>query len=158
MDVRNLRSRARPGGLPILATAVVGALVAVGSLVGCGTASGPGTGSGSGSPAHPAKATLTIRLTDKAAGLVKHWTLRCAPVGGTAPNPAGLCRVLFKNKHALGPIMPRIMCPQILVSGRQIIVDGTWYGRKVHRVIIDGGCDLPIFNSMEKMFGEAPTP
>ncbi len=153
--------------MPVLAAAVVGALVAVGSLAGCGTASAPGAGngsgspsagSGSGSPAHPAKATLTIKLTDKAAGIVKHWTLRCAPPGGNAPNAAALCRVLTTNKRALGPIMPRIMCPQILISGKQIIVDGIWYGKKVHRVIIDGGCDLPIFNSMEKMFGESPLP
>ena len=30
---------------------------------------------------------------------------------------------------------------------------GTWYGKKVHRVIIDGGCDLPIFNSLDKTIG-----
>jgi hypothetical protein len=132
--------------MPVL-TAVVAALIAVAALAGCGTASAPS------GPAHPAKATLTIKLTDKAAGIVKHWTLRCAPAGGTAPDPAALCRIIFTNKHVLGPIMPRIMCPQIMISGKQIIMDGIWYGRKVHRVIIDGGCDLPIFNSMEKMFG-----
>jgi hypothetical protein len=44
------------------------------------------------------------------------------------------------------------MCPMIMVSGKQIVVDGTWFGKKVHRVIIDGSCDLGIFNSLNRTF------
>ncbi len=55
-------------------------------------------------------------------------------------------------------ILPRrhIMCPMILISGEQIIVDGTWFGKQVHRTIIDGGCDLPVFNNLAKTFGNHP--
>jgi hypothetical protein len=101
---------------------------------------------------------LTIEFKSETG--VTHWTLRCDPVGGDAPDAAATCRVLFGTRHPINPIMmhpmspimPRIMCPMILISSKQIIVDGTWFGKKVHRVFIDGGCDLLLFNSLVKTF------
>ena len=148
MVVKNLRSSARLSSKPLFTTAVAGVILAIGALAGCGTAA-PVAGTGSHSPA---KATLTLKLTDKAAHTTTHWSLRCGPAGGTAPDAAVLCKTLFGAKHAFGP-MPRIMCPMIMVSAKQIVLDGTWYGKKVHRVIIDGGCDLNIFNSLNKTIG-----
>jgi hypothetical protein len=134
-----------------LLTAVVGVIAAAGVLAGCGTAATPGA-SGAGSQAHSAKASLTIKVTDKANGKITNWTLRCDPAGGTAPDPAAACKTLFGTKDTFAPRRHLVMCPMIMVSGKQIIVDGVWFGKKVHRVIIDGGCDLPIFNNLAKNF------
>jgi len=151
MVVTNLIRRARLGSRPLFATAAAGVILAVGALAGCGTAAAPGaTGTGSHPPA---KATLMIKLIDKATSTNSQWSLRCGPAGGTAPDPAALCKALFGVKHPFGPIIPRVMCPMIMVSGKQIILDGTWYGKNVHRVIIDGGCDLAIFNALDKTIG-----
>lgn len=159
MAVINLRTRARFSRRPMLTTAVAGVIAVAGSLAGCGTAAAPGPGSASSPGSHPpgshapAKATLSIQVIDRGHGKTTHWTLRCAPAGGTAPNPAAMCKTLFGSKETF--ILPKrhIMCPMIMVSGKQIIVDGTWFGQKVHRVIIDGGCDLEIFNNLSKSMG-----
>jgi hypothetical protein len=157
MAVINLRTKAQRPRPLLLTTAVVGVITAAGSLVGCGTATAPSAGSAGSAGSHaPAKATLSIQVIDRGQGKPTRWTLRCDPVGGTAPNPAALCKTLFGSKSTF--ILPRrhIMCPMILVSGKQIVVDGTWFGQKVHRVIIDGGCDLPFFNNLSKNFGNRP--
>jgi hypothetical protein len=161
MAVINLRTRAtlirgpiarRPGHM--LLTAVVGVIAVAGVLAGCGTAAAPRAGgtSSAGSHGPAAKAILTIKATDKAGGKVTRWTLRCDPPGGTAPDPAAACKTLFGAKDTFAPVRHRVMCPMIMVSGKQIVMDGTWFGKKVHRVIIDGGCDLSVFNSLAKTF------
>jgi hypothetical protein len=169
MDVINLSNRAqrkrgpnlRPGRGSVgsslaagaarrprhIATAVA-AVIAVGLLAGCGTATAPGGGTATSHP--PAsKATLSVKFVDKAHGVSKHWMLRCDPVGGTTPDGAAVCRMLRAEKNPFGRPL-HVMCPMILYSGRQIIISGTWFGQKVHRVFIDGGCDLPIFNQLSK--------
>lgn len=150
MAVINLIARARFSRRPF-ARPIVGVIAVAAVLAGCGTAAAPGAG-GAGSHTHAAKATLTIKVTDEANGKVSHWTLRCDPPGGTTPDPAAACKTLFGTKEALMPLRHHVMCPMIMVSGKQIIVDGTWFGKKVHRVIIDGECDVSIFNSLAKVF------
>jgi hypothetical protein len=146
MDVINLSIRARRKLGPIVSTAA--AVIAVGLLAGCGTAAAPGGGTGT-KPAPVSKATLSVKFVDKVHGVSKHWTLRCDPVGGNAPDGAALCRMLRGDKNPFAPRL-HVMCPMILFSGRQIIISGTWFGQKVDRVFIDGGCDLPIFNQLSK--------
>lgn len=155
MAVINLRTRARlgrrPFGYMLLTTAAVGVIATAGSLAGCGTATTPGAG-GPGSSGPPAaKATLSIKIANEG-GKVTRWTLRCDPPGGTSPDPAAACKALFDAKNPFSPQVRHVMCPMIMVSGKQIIVDGTWFGKKVHRVIIDGSCDLGIFNSLARTF------
>lgn len=156
MAVINLRTKARSaqGRRHLLLTAAVGVIASAGVLAGCGTATSPNAGGAgtAGSRAPAAKATLKIKVTDEATGTVKHWTLRCDPPGGTTPDAAAVCKTLFGTKYALDPLKRHVMCPMIMVSGRQIIVDGTSFGKKVHRTIIDGECDLSIFNSLAKIF------
>jgi hypothetical protein len=134
----------------LLFAAAVAGLIAV---TGCGTAAVPGSGS-AGKAAKPAKAALTLSLVNHQRGSSspKHWTLRCDPVGGTAPDPAATCKVLARTKEAFGPVKKDIMCPMILASSKQIVVSGIWYGHKVHRVIIDGECDIGLFNNLTKTF------
>ncbi|HUD38150.1 MAG TPA: SSI family serine proteinase inhibitor [Streptosporangiaceae bacterium] len=130
----------------LLFAAAVAGLVAV---TGCGVAAAPGSGSAS----KAAKATLTLSLVNHQPGSSpKHWTLRCDPVGGTAPDPAATCKVLAATKEAFGPVKKNIMCPMILASSKQIVVSGIWYGHKVHRIIIDGECDIGLFNNLNKTF------
>lgn len=139
----------------MLLTAVVGVIATAGVLAGCGTAAAPGAGGAgsAGSHGHAAKATLTVKVTDRADGKVTHWTLRCDPPGGTTPDPAAACKALFgPKKNIFMPLRHHVMCPMIMVSGKQIVIDGTWLGKKVHRTIIDGTCDLPIFNNLAKIF------
>jgi hypothetical protein len=139
--------RKRPGHL-LFAVAVAGVI----AVTGCGTAAAPGSGS-AGKAAKPAKATLTLSLVSHQPGSApKHWTLRCDPVGGTAPDPAATCKVLSATKEAFGPVKKGIMCPMILASSKQIVVSGIWYGHKVHRVVIDGECDIGLFNNLNKTF------
>jgi hypothetical protein len=130
----------------LLFAAAVAGLIAV---TGCGVAAAPG----SGSAGKAAKATLTLSLVNHQPGSSpKHWTLRCDPVGGTAPDPAATCKVLAATKEAFGPVKKNIMCPMILASSKQIVVSGIWYGHKVHRIIIDGECDIGLFNNLNKTF------
>jgi hypothetical protein len=139
----------------MLLTAAVGVIAVAGVLAGCGTAAAPSAGraGSAGSHAPAAKATLTIKVTDRADGKVTRWTLRCDPPGGTTPDPAAACKTLSGTKDVLiVPLRHHIMCPMIMVSGKQIVVDGKWFGKQVHRVITDGGCDLPIFNNLAKTF------
>lgn len=123
---------------------------------GCGTAAAPGGGaSGQDRTATPAKIALMFTLTNGPGSAATHWTLRCEPPGGTHPDPAATCAALLRIKAPAGqPFAARsrhVMCPMIMMSDRQIVVTGTWNGVKVHRVIIDGGCDVALFGSMSKI-------
>ena len=137
-----------------LAATVLAATVL--ALSGCGTAPAPGGGTTrpGGTPA-PARITLTVTLTSGPGSAARHWTLRCDPPGGTHPDPAATCKALLRLKSPAGqPFAARsrhVMCPMIMMSDRQIVVTGTWNGVKVHRVIIDGGCDVALFGSMSKI-------
>jgi hypothetical protein len=142
----------RPRALSLLQVGVVACALV---LTGCGTATGPGGGSGSGSGPTPAraKAVLTITLTNAPGGQgPSHWTLRCDPPGGSQPDPAAACAALMHVKYGLARLPPKhLMCPMIMVSSKQYVVTGTWFGKKVHRVIVDGGCDLSLFGTIDKV-------
>ncbi len=134
---------------------------AVLALAGCGTATTPGGGSSaSGGPsasstpsaAPAAKVSLTFTMTGMPGQQVQHWTLRCDPPGGTHQDPAAACAALLRMKDPFAARPRRMICPMILASGRQIVVTGTWFGTKVHRHILDGGCDLALFGSVSKIF------
>jgi hypothetical protein len=127
--------------------------VAAASLIavaGCGTASSAGSGS-TGKSAH---AELTVRLVTSGSTL-KHWTLRCDPTGGNAPDAAATCKALMRMEQPFSPPKKHMMCPMILISSKRIVVTGTWFGHKVYRVVIDGECDLSLFNNLSKGSGPA---
>ena len=140
---------ARPRQLRF-ATTVAGLIAVTGLLAGCGTMAAPSGAKAGG--ANPAKASLTISIVHGTTSGPAHWTLHCAPVGGTAPDPAAACKALFGLRAPFAPIKKVMMCPMIMVSAEQIQITGTWYGKKVHRVITDGGCDLSVFNRLHKTF------
>jgi Subtilisin inhibitor-like len=126
-------------------------MVAVtGVLAGCGTVATAGAGGTGKTISHaPAKVSLTVSLLNE--GTPKHFRLTCQPVGGNAPDATSLCRALESIKKPFSPPLKRIMCPMIIVSDHQIVLSGTWHGQKVHRVVTDGGCDLGVFNTLDKV-------
>jgi hypothetical protein len=136
----------RPAPGLVLRTAgvlVAGLLVTGPALAACGSVAAPGGsgGPGSGSPAAAPKASLTITVTNGPDRKVSHWTLRCGPSGGTHPDAAAACAALLALKNPFAPVRPGAICPQFLASARRATIAGTWFGTKVHRTIVDGGCD-----------------
>jgi len=143
-----------------LARAAVVAICCAAVLAGCGTAKAPGGGSsGTGSAGHSGASQSKIALTFTLANVPGHaptsWTLRCDPPGGSHPDRAAAeCAALLHMKHTKNPFAPlpkRKNCPMIMVSDKTITVTGRWFGQRVHRVIMDGTCDLGLFNSVNKI-------
>ncbi len=134
----------RPHLRNIVLTGAVGGAVA---LAGCGTTAAPGSGQHGSRSAEQAKVSLTFTVIDPGHPR-QHWTLRCEPPGGSQPNPARACRVLLGMKHPFAPPRKHLMCPMIMLSNQTIMVTGTWFGQPVKRVVVDGGCDLTIFEKI----------
>jgi hypothetical protein len=123
----------------LIAAAVAGAL----AVTGC-SAAGPVH------PAQQAKVSLKFQLRGSASGATT--TLRCNPVGGTEHGAASACSTLLKlKKNPFAPIPAGSNCPMLLRSNRKILVIGTWFGVTVHRVVVDGGCDTALFDSLNKI-------
>jgi hypothetical protein len=124
----------------------------------CGSAAAPGSGgassnggaSGSGGTSSPAaaKASLSITVQNGIGTTAQHWTLRCDPASGTHPHPAATCSALLRIRDLFTPPPTHRMCPMILVSAKRATFTGTWFGRKVHRTIVDGGCDLAVWSKL----------
>lgn len=140
----------RPRVLLIVLTALTAAGIAVTGCASSGSGGGTG-GSGGGASATPAKVSLTFRVTHGSGPAFQHWTLHCDPPGGTHPAAAATCTALLKLKNPFAP-PKHANCPMIVHSDRRITVNGTWFGKKVHRVIADGGCDLRLFTKLDQIF------
>jgi Subtilisin inhibitor-like len=131
--------------------AAAGAAIAGLALTACGSVAAPsgsggsgagGSGAAASSPAAAPKASLTITVLNGPDKKISHWTLQCDPAGGTHPDAAQACAALLAVKNPFAPIRTGQECPMILASSRRVTFVGTWYGTKVDRTIIDGGCDL----------------
>lgn len=126
------------------------------AVTGC-AASGSGASAGSGGSggdagSAAAKVSLDFRVTHGSGPAVQHWTLRCEPPGGTHPAPSATCAALLRLKNPFSPPDRHMNCPMIRLSDRRIVVSGTWFGKKVHRVILDGGCDVGLFTRLHQIF------
>jgi hypothetical protein len=129
----------------LLAATAAGAV----ALAGCSAAPGPGPGGGG----PPAKVALTFVLSDgPGTPVIRHWQLSCEPAGGTRPGAAAACAALVKLNKPFAPMPKGIACPMILRSNRRIVVTGTWFGTKVHRLLVDGGCDMTLFSRLDRIF------
>ena len=126
---------------------VSGAIAAIVALTACGAAAAPGGGHAGPPSSKPAKVSLTLKVISPGQP-TKHWTLRCDPPGGSAPDPAAVCRVLLHAKQPFTIPVKHVMCPMIMVSGRSVAVSGTWFGKRVKRTLLDGGCDLTIYRNI----------
>jgi subtilisin inhibitor-like len=146
----------------VTSAAVCAAAVAL-TVAGCGSVAAPGTAGTSGhtgtsgtagSAAKAPKVSVNLSITHGAGTKAVHWTLRCEPAGGTDPDPAAACKTLLgvKDPFAAAPRRVHVMCPMILASAEQVTVTGTWFGQKVHRVIVDGGCDIGLWSEIGQVF------
>ena len=127
---------------------LVGLAAVVVALAGC---SSPTSGGGTGSHA---KVSLTFKVnTGRGTPVLKHWTLHCQPTGGSQASAATACNALLKLKNPFAPPSAAVACPMILLSNKKIVVTGTWFGTRVHRVVVDGGCDMALFSKLNKIFG-----
>ncbi len=131
--------------LPAMLAALAAATIAV---AGCSSGSGGSAGGG----AAPAKVSLTFQVRHGSGPAFQHWTLRCEPSGGTHPAASATCASLLKLKNPFAPANKHMNCPMILRSDRRIEVSGVWFGKKVHRVVLDGGCDMGLFSKLHQIF------
>ncbi|HVB45282.1 MAG TPA: SSI family serine proteinase inhibitor [Streptosporangiaceae bacterium] len=138
MMVRTFISRHSGAALCVLAAGA--------AATGCGSAAAPGTGTAS---PLPAKVAISFTISGAPGTAAEHGTLQCEPPGGSIADPATACNTLLALKQPFAPLPRRIVCPMIMASSRQITVTGTWFGEKVHRVVIDGGCDLTLFGTLD---------
>jgi Subtilisin inhibitor-like len=155
-------------GVAVAACALLAA--ACGSAAAPGSASGPGTsgtsasgsstasagtsGSGSGSAGTTSAAKVSLDVTFAASPTTagRHFTLRCDPAGGTAPDAATACSKLLSGKNLFGPKPAHVMCPMIMSTAGRATVTGTYLGKKVHETIVDGGCDLGRYQQLKQIF------
>jgi len=134
-----------------------GAAIAACGLVaaGCGSTAAPSSathGTSSAGTTAAAKVSLSFTLTGGGTTVPKHWTLRCDPTGGTAPDAAAACSRLLKLKTIFRPQPTKVMCPMIIADARTYIISGTFLGAPVHESIIDGGCDLARWSNLNQVF------
>ncbi|HTX82512.1 MAG TPA: SSI family serine proteinase inhibitor [Streptosporangiaceae bacterium] len=125
----------------------------------CGSAAAPSSGGGgtqSSTSSHAtsaAKISLSVSVSGSASIAPEHYTLRCEPAGGTVSDPAAACAKLMKRGASLfGPMPAQIACPMIMASAGRITVTGTYLGRPVHELVVDGGCDLSRWAEFGKIF------
>jgi Subtilisin inhibitor-like len=129
-------------------------------IAGCGSTAAPGSGSAAGLHGSPgatstqggtsntgttsaAKISLTVSFSGSASTAPRHYTLRCEPAGGTVRNAAAACTMLMKHAASLfGPLPAHIECPMIMASAGRATVTGTYLGRHVHEILVNGGCDV----------------
>jgi subtilisin inhibitor-like len=148
---------AQPQFRKILACSLLSACgvlaAACGSTAAPGTAAPGASASGGGHSAGTtaaAKASLSVVTTAPQA--IRHWTLRCDPPGGTAPDAAAACNQLIADKDIFRRSDVRVMCPMIMADAASYIINGTWFGRPVHLTVVDGGCDVTRWSQLHQIF------
>ena len=134
--------RARPRAHYLL----IAALCAVAAAA-CGSSAAPASSPASPSP----KVSLDIKVTGGSGG-AKNWTLQCDPAGGSHPNPASACQVLFRAKNPFAPVPKGMMCPMILAGTRVAKVTGVYFGQHVNTTFTQGGCNLPRWAKIGQIF------
>jgi hypothetical protein len=157
-ELQSRRGRGLRRGSRYLVIAALCAMAAACGSVAAPGGAGPGgtagNGSASGSSHSAPKVSLSVTVRDSPASKPRHWTLQCDPAGGTHADPARACRTLLASKKdPFAPLSGHQMCPMIMASAKTATVTGTWFGTKVHRMITDGGCDLPVWAKIGQVFG-----
>ena len=127
---------------------IAGIIASALAVAGCGASTGSDTHGGT----PPAKVTLKFQMKGESGTAGKPDTLTCDPTGGSQTGAAAACSTLLKlKKNPFAPIPRDVNCPMLLRSNRKILVTGTWFGTTVHRVVVDGGCDIDLFDSLNKI-------
>ena len=150
--------RARTGARYLLIAAMSAVTATACGSVAAGQGSGAGSGSAAGSSSGAAtasapKVSLDMTVTTGRPGAKpQHWTLRCDPPGGTHPDPAGACRVLLAAGAPFAPLRGHVECPMIIAGSAKATIKGTWFGKKVNMVLVDGGCAMARWSKIGQIF------
>ncbi len=127
----------------------------------CGSAAAPSSGSGgrhssaASRTTAAAKIALSVSFSGSAGIAPQHFTLRCEPAGGTVSDPAAACAKLMKRGTSLfGPLPAQMACPMVVAGARRATVTGTYLGRPVHELVVDGGCELSRWAEFGKIFNK----
>jgi Subtilisin inhibitor-like len=139
---------ARPRSLAVAARCMI-AVAGLAAVAACGSVAAPGS-AGAGSAPAP-KGALNITIQGAPGTAARHYTLRCDPAGGTHPHPAATCAALLAIKHPFAKPKRHQMCPMIMASSKRMIISGTWYGQKIHKTVLDGGCDLALWTKLNQV-------
>lgn len=154
------------------AAAGLAACTAAIALAGCGTVPAGSGAAGTGHHASPAasgrahsqssasghrhaaaKVDLAITVRGMPGRPSRHWTLQCVPPGGTHPDAVRACRALLRSWHPLElQRRHRMECPMIAQTSGQAEISGTWFGHKVHRLVVNGGCDIGLWAELGPVF------
>jgi hypothetical protein len=107
-------------------------------------------------PMHAAAAALTalsIAFSPGGGGTGTHWTLRCAPAGGTLPRAAEACRRLAGLANPFAPVPKDAVCTQIYGGPQTARVTGRFRGRIVWvRFTRRNGCEIARWNRVRFLF------
>ncbi len=90
---------------------------------------------------------LSIAFSPGGGGTAEHWTLRCAPAGGTLPRAAEACRRLAALANPFAPVPKDAVCTQIYGGPQTARVTGRFRGRFVWvRFTRRNGCEIARWN------------
>jgi hypothetical protein len=127
---------------------VTGLAAAAVAMAGCSSSTSPD------GKANHAKVVLSFEVNHgPGTPVTRSWTLNCEPAAGTKAGAAAACTALLKLKDPFAPLPQGVACPMILLSDEKIVVTGRWFGTRVHRVVVDGGCDMALFRTLDRIFG-----
>jgi len=128
--------------------AVFAAVIAAAAAFGCGSASSaPGE-----TTAAPAATSLSIALwpEGRAEDVVRRWSLRCGPVGGTHTRRASACtRLAGLERPFAVPRQPEI-CTQEYGGPAQAVITGRHRGQEIWiQLSLSDGCKIYRFKKLE---------
>ncbi len=97
------------------------------------------------------KGSLHITVQSGRARRPSHWTLTCDPAGGTHPHADAACAALLADQEPVRADRRGPKCPMILANARRSPSTGTWYGARVDRTIVDGGCTMATWSKLNQV-------
>jgi hypothetical protein len=100
-----------------------------------------------------AATALTIAVSPGNGAPTRHWTLHCAPAGGTLPHAADACTRLNRLSAPFAPVPRDRMCTQIYGGPQVAHVKGTFKGNKVSATFNKrGGCEIARWKNVSFLF------
>jgi hypothetical protein len=81
------------------------------------------------------------------------WTLRCAPPGGTLPQPGRACRTLAARPNPFAPVPRTSVCTATFGGPQVALVTGRYRDRRVFaRFNRRDGCQIARWNRLRPLF------
>jgi len=107
----------------------------------------------------PTQLTIAVYPEGTTSSVVRRYTLRCDPSGGTVPRPARACRALARLARPFAPVPPRTVCAQIVLGPQEAVVTGTLRGRRVEaHLSLRGSCETGRWRRVSLLVPGFPAP